>query len=564
MGLEISVERSLDSSKSRGRRAQSQLPRSPACQSPMSQSAALRSISCSAVPRRRCRQLLEWSVEQVASWVAMTALPLEVAELLRENAINGQVLESLTERDMLTMGIHKFGWRRQLLLCRTELIDQLERQELAASCAEMIEIHSPAGTTSSVASLFDESSSKMVPSCSTTCSTSGKGETTGPSSLRLPAGGAHLVPSSLSMPVAGCNVRGMQSSPTGGTCPSASGLLVAANNACSGSMMVEAAADATTSVEPPGPPVAYKVDNSCLRSRLEGLEFHRSQSLADTREKSFVPWGTIIHGIPCGNDWVRVGEYYLPARLNGVNVLQRLGPAPAPTASPQHLPARQPSGLRPQFEPVLGMGSNGGPMTRPLLPLHGPQMVYAARGPFAVGYPGAVYPFPVAGPAGRRPGVGTRAMAKGNACACSPTAATRTAPNGIRPVAPAQQAQLSPRGAGLRPLFSQGGSAGAGMALAQQPRVHTLRHSGSPSPPPPPARVQPGPRRIASVGSPTLRSRSIGCADARGLNAPTTPVLESRGPPPPVPVPVRQGSCESPRMRHRSLDPRATSPVLPC
>jgi len=65
-------------------------------------------------------------VEQVASWAALTNLPREVAELLQKEAINGKVLESLTEQDLLAMGIEKFGWRRELLLCLHKLREELE------------------------------------------------------------------------------------------------------------------------------------------------------------------------------------------------------------------------------------------------------------------------------------------------------------------------------------------------------------------------------------------------------------------------------------------------------
>ena len=42
--------------------------------------------------------------------------PVDVAERLRREAVNGLVLGSLTERDLEAMGVAKFGWRRQLVL----------------------------------------------------------------------------------------------------------------------------------------------------------------------------------------------------------------------------------------------------------------------------------------------------------------------------------------------------------------------------------------------------------------------------------------------------------------
>merc|ERR1719149_140528 len=77
-------------------------------------------------PPRRPSRLAEWTVDHVCSWVLSTPVDPEVATRLRENAINGQVLESLTESDLLAMGITKFGWRRQLLISRQELVARLE------------------------------------------------------------------------------------------------------------------------------------------------------------------------------------------------------------------------------------------------------------------------------------------------------------------------------------------------------------------------------------------------------------------------------------------------------
>merc|ERR1719353_1416845 len=92
-------------------------------------------------PPRRPRRLHEWTVEHVASWVLSTPVDGEVAARLRENAINGQVLESLTESDLLSMGITKFGWRRQLLLSRQELVTRLEERLKIPEGVDFIQIH---------------------------------------------------------------------------------------------------------------------------------------------------------------------------------------------------------------------------------------------------------------------------------------------------------------------------------------------------------------------------------------------------------------------------------------
>lgn len=76
-------------------------------------------------PLLATKPLRKWTVDDVRVWVASTPLPPQVADVLCENAINGPVLESLSDKDLLAMGIQKFGWRRQLLLSRKELCDRL-------------------------------------------------------------------------------------------------------------------------------------------------------------------------------------------------------------------------------------------------------------------------------------------------------------------------------------------------------------------------------------------------------------------------------------------------------
>jgi len=63
------------------------------------------------------KPLSTWSVEDVYRWTLQVAsCPLDVAERLRHQAVNGLVLASLTEEDLENMGVTKFGWRRQLVL----------------------------------------------------------------------------------------------------------------------------------------------------------------------------------------------------------------------------------------------------------------------------------------------------------------------------------------------------------------------------------------------------------------------------------------------------------------
>lgn len=85
--------------------------------------------------------LADWTVAHVADWVAATPLPLEVSERMRENAINGPVLESLTDEDMISMGLEKFGWRRQLFLSRQELFETMD-SDAPGQCVTLSPTHS--------------------------------------------------------------------------------------------------------------------------------------------------------------------------------------------------------------------------------------------------------------------------------------------------------------------------------------------------------------------------------------------------------------------------------------
>jgi len=72
----------------------------------------------------------------------------------------------------------------------------------------------------------------------------------------------------------------------------------------------------------------YLVDNSALKASTVGLSFRRSPSLADidmiSNVADVLPWGTTVHGVRFGNDWVMVDHRFLPVKLQGVPVLLRL------------------------------------------------------------------------------------------------------------------------------------------------------------------------------------------------------------------------------------------------
>lgn len=87
-------------------------------------------------------KLSNWTVEHVLAWLSSTPLPRDVIQVFEDNAINGPVFESLTEQDLLDMGITKFGWRRQLFLSRQELLRRCRESQRGVEGAEWIEIHS--------------------------------------------------------------------------------------------------------------------------------------------------------------------------------------------------------------------------------------------------------------------------------------------------------------------------------------------------------------------------------------------------------------------------------------
>ncbi|CAE8712561.1 unnamed protein product, partial [Polarella glacialis] len=100
-----------------------------------------------ATPSRRaasCQplQICNWTVDHVNAWLDCTPLPAEVIATLKANAINGPVLESLTEQDLQAIGLDKFGWRRQILLSRKELVELLDSKLRPPEWAECFELSS--------------------------------------------------------------------------------------------------------------------------------------------------------------------------------------------------------------------------------------------------------------------------------------------------------------------------------------------------------------------------------------------------------------------------------------
>jgi len=90
-------------------------------------------------------QLSDWTVEHVNQWLDYTPLPPEVTAILKANAINGPVLETLSEQDLEALGLDKFGWRRQMLISRKELVELLDARRRPPECAECFEMSSAIG-----------------------------------------------------------------------------------------------------------------------------------------------------------------------------------------------------------------------------------------------------------------------------------------------------------------------------------------------------------------------------------------------------------------------------------
>jgi len=317
--------------------------------------------------KRRCRSLMplsEWSVEEVASWAALTPLPLEVATMLRESAINGQVLESLTEEDMQSIGLDKFGWRRQLFLNRRELCQQMQQEESDMDEAD----------TSTPLSTAHMSSSSCARSRSLSCNTTPTrlenlgGLRSACHNTTSEAAGAIRANAAASTLLETCDASAneaaadsmatglekqmpqMQGATGGDAATSMAGAVAAAPTLLESSAARKAAAcgaglhkqmlqtpvlcmksgknqqkaQGAVESEQLGCLTAYLVDNSRLLSGLAGLEFHRSPALSDACGHRLAPWGSVVRGNYCGHDWIKVGGHFLPTCLNGVPVLRQL------------------------------------------------------------------------------------------------------------------------------------------------------------------------------------------------------------------------------------------------
>merc|ERR1711971_192316 len=53
-----------------------------------------------------------------------------------------------------------------------------------------------------------------------------------------------------------------------------------------------------------------------------GLKYRRTPCNKDIDNTvHMVPWGAYVQGVPVNEDWIKIGDRYMPIKLNGVTVL---------------------------------------------------------------------------------------------------------------------------------------------------------------------------------------------------------------------------------------------------
>lgn len=97
----------------------------------------------------------------------------------------------------------------------------------------------------------------------------------------------------------------------------------------------EVATTTTTTTPAAGPQEAnYQLDNSVLKSPAEGVEFRLSKKSDDRAgEEHFIAYGKTFVGVDDGDGWVKVGKYYLPTAIRGIQVVQKQASAGSATCT---------------------------------------------------------------------------------------------------------------------------------------------------------------------------------------------------------------------------------------
>lgn len=67
----------------------------------------------------------------------------------------------------------------------------------------------------------------------------------------------------------------------------------------------------------------YQADNSVLKASTPGLGFRNTPNLEDMdKEKVLVPWGSLVSGVTLDENWLKVGDRFLPKFLKKIPVLR--------------------------------------------------------------------------------------------------------------------------------------------------------------------------------------------------------------------------------------------------
>ncbi|CAJ1447715.1 unnamed protein product, partial [Effrenium voratum] len=88
---------------------------------PLSESSPSHAFS-EADPLQVGKPIRSWTEEHVAQWLMkLSTVPVDLLDIVHQHAITGAVLLSLTEQDLETLHLEKFGHRRLLMLAAREL-----------------------------------------------------------------------------------------------------------------------------------------------------------------------------------------------------------------------------------------------------------------------------------------------------------------------------------------------------------------------------------------------------------------------------------------------------------
>eukprot|EP00931_Biecheleriopsis_adriatica_P114941 TRINITY_DN90805_c0_g1_i1.p1 TRINITY_DN90805_c0_g1~~TRINITY_DN90805_c0_g1_i1.p1 ORF type:complete len:993 (+),score=145.30 TRINITY_DN90805_c0_g1_i1:33-3011(+) len=89
----------------------------------------------SEIPKSPSKPVEEWHESDVIAWlIHSSSAPADIAKVVYDNAITGQVLVSLQERDADKLEVSKFGHRRLLLLAAEEIRSSLQNLKQPGQC----------------------------------------------------------------------------------------------------------------------------------------------------------------------------------------------------------------------------------------------------------------------------------------------------------------------------------------------------------------------------------------------------------------------------------------------